>query len=199
MTKKEAKSSLRLKADSIKADRCKNLIAVLENPYDTHNIGGVIRNCNALGVDKVYVIDKYKSLPDEWQEMRTDKALKKTSASAVKWTFVKRFDSTEQCLDHLESNNFVSVATSPHIQGKDNYSLDEADFTEHKKLAVWFGSESTGISNLVTERCAFCLSIPMFGIIESFNLATTSGIVLYQSAKQRRAYIQKKRRKSEHT
>jgi tRNA (guanosine-2'-O-)-methyltransferase len=193
MTRDVKKSSLRAKANSVREFRCKNLIAVLENPYDTHNIGAVIRNVNALGVEKVYVIDKYNSLPDDWQEMRETKALKKTSASAVKWTFVKRFNTTESCIDHLEKNGFKSVITSPHQQDKENYVLDDADFTEYTKLAVWFGSESEGISELAIERCAFCVSIPMFGIIESFNLGTTSGIVLYQVAKQRRAYMEMKK------
>ena len=181
-----------MKADSIKEFRCKNLIAVLENPYDPHNIGAVIRNVNALGVEKVYVVDRYNSLPEDWQDMRETKTLKKLSASAVKWTFVKRFDSTDDCLSHLEENNFVSVATSPHQQDKQNYTLDDANFTEHKKLAVWFGSESRGISTTAIERCAFCVSIPIFGIIESFNLATTSGIVLYEAARQRRAFLEMK-------
>ena len=43
------------------------------------------------------------------------KSLSATSASAVKWSFVKRFDTTEDCLEHLGNNRFVSVVTSPHI------------------------------------------------------------------------------------
>lgn len=33
-----------------------------------------------------------------------------------------------------------------------------------------------------------CVAIPMFGIIESLNLGTSSGIVHYEVTKQRRAY-----------
>ena len=64
------KSSIRVRADAIKAYRCKNLIAVLENPDDIRNIGTVIRNVNALGVEKTYIVDSRKSLPEDWQEMR---------------------------------------------------------------------------------------------------------------------------------
>ncbi len=103
-------------------------------------------------------------------------------------TFVKRFDSTEECLAHLEKNRFVSIVTSPHRKGKENTFLHEGDFTEHAKLAVWFGSETKGISDLAVERSERCVSIPMFGMIESLNLGTSSGIVLYEVAKQRRQY-----------
>lgn len=190
------KSGARLRADEIREYRCRNLIAVIEDPKDVVNIGTVIRNVNALGVEKTYVVDPKKSLPDDWQEMRERGPLSKTSVSAIKWSFVKRFDSTEACLDHLESNRFVSIVTSPHIKGKKNATLDQVDYTEHAKLAVWFGNESRGISSLAVDRAELCISIPMFGMIESLNLGTTSGIVLYEVTKQRRAYAQLYRKRN---
>jgi tRNA (guanosine-2'-O-)-methyltransferase len=182
------KSRRRQRADAVKAYRCKFLIAVIEDPHDIRNIGTIVRNVNALGVEKTYIVDPRKSLPDDWQEMRSRKSLSDTSASAIKWTFVRRFDSTEVCLQHLEKNNFVSVVTSPHIKGQKNVVLHEGDYTEHHKLAVWFGNESRGISDLAVKRSKLCINIPMLGMIESLNLGTTSGIVLYEITKQRRAY-----------
>lgn len=188
------KSSARKRADEIRRFRCKNLIAVLENPSDIRNIGTVIRNVNALGVEKAYIIDPRRSLPDDWQEMRDRKSLSKVSVSAIKWSFVKRFDSTEDCLAHLENKGFTSIVTSPHVKGRTNAVLQEPDYTVHAKLAVWFGSEATGISDLAVERSAMCVSIPMVGMIESLNLGTTSGIVLYEITRQRRAYQEKYQR-----
>ncbi|MGD8326860.1 MAG: RNA methyltransferase [Sphingomonadales bacterium] len=189
-----SKPTVRKRANAIKPFRCKNLIAVIENPSNIKNIGTVIRNANALGVEKVYVIDPRDALPDEWQDMRDQRSISKTSVSAIKWTFVKRFDSTEACLDHLEKQNFVSVVTSPHVKGKTNVYLHEGDYTLHGKLAVWFGNEAHGISNLAVERCEMCIAIPMFGMIESLNLGTSSGIVLYEITKQRREYQSQYRR-----
>ena len=62
------------------------------------------------------------------------------------------------------------------------------DYKQHTKLAVWFGNEKRGISDLAVERSEMCVAIPMFGMIESLNLGTSSGIVLYEVAKQRREY-----------
>lgn len=187
MDKKE-KSSKRLRADKIKEYRCKNLIAVIENPRDIKNIGTIIRNVSALGVEKTYIIDPHKKLPDDWQEMREKKSLSATSVSAIKWSFVKRFDSTKDCFEHLEKNNFTSIVTSPHMKGQKNVILHEGDYTIHHKLAVWFGSESTGISDEAVKNSALCVNIPMLGMIESLNLGTSSGIVLYEITKQRREY-----------
>ena len=185
---KKSKRSVRARADAIKPFVCKNLIAVIEDPSDIKNIGTVIRNVNALGVEKVYVIDPRKALPNDWQDMREKPSLSKTSVSAVKWSFVKRFDSTDDCLHHLEKENFHSIVTSPHVKGMKNVYLHEGDFTEHTKLAVWFGNEKRGISERAVERSDGCVAIPMFGFIESLNLGTSSGIVLYEVTKQRRGY-----------
>lgn len=189
----EQETTLRKRAKAIKPYRCKNLIAVIENPMDIKNIGTVVRNVNALGVEKTYIIDSRKSLPEDWEQMRQRNSLSKTSFSAIKWSFVKRFDSTEECLTHLQKNRFVSTVTSPHVKGKDNFVLHEANYT-HPRLAVWFGNESRGVSSVAVDSSDFCVSIPMFGIIESLNLGTTAGIVLYEITKQRRAYQDKYKR-----
>ena len=189
------KSSKRERADKIKGYRCKNLIAVIENPANIKNIGTVVRNVNALGVEKTYIIDPKRALPNDWHEMRELNSISKTSVSAIKWSFVRRFDSTEDCLAYLQKNRFVSIVTSPHVKGKRNAILDEVDYTVHAKLAIWFGNESRGISDLAVEHAEMCVSIPMFGMIESLNLGTTSGIVLYEVTKQRREYQRKYRKR----
>lgn len=179
--------NLRIRADKASENRCKNLIVVLENPKTIENIGSTIRNIDALGAEKLYVVDGYKLLPDNWQNMRERHSLNKISASAIKWSFVKVFPNVEDCLSHLKKKNFVSVITSPHIKGKNNVILEKGDYT-HKKLAVWFGNESQGVSETAINNSEFCINIPMCGIIESLNLGTCTGIVLYEITTQRRAF-----------
>jgi tRNA (guanosine-2'-O-)-methyltransferase len=185
------KRSVRKRAEEIKPYHCRNLIAVIENPDEMRNISTVIRNVNALGVEKAYVIDHRGLLPNDWQDMRERKSLSATSVSAIKWSFVKRFDSTEDCIAHLEKKGFVSLVTSPHRKGQKNGILHEVDFTTYPKLAIWFGNEGRGISDVAVEHSEMCIGIPMFGMIESLNLGTSSGIVLYEVTKQRRDYQSK--------
>ena len=179
---------IRRRADAVKPFRCKHTIAVLEAPRDILNLGAVIRNVDALGIEKVYVVDPDNKLPDDWEEIRSRKSLAKTSSSASNWVFVKRFDSTADCHAHLKLRNFHSVVTSPHRKNKTCLYLDEVDFTQYNKLAVWFGTEGSGISDEAVSQAELCVAIPMFGMIESLNLGTSSGIVLYEVAKQRRRY-----------
>ena len=189
---KKSTNNLRKKANEIKDFVCKNLIVVIENPKSLANIGSIVRNVNALGAEKVYIIDNTNAFPDDWQDMRHWNPLVKPSASAIKWSFVKKFTSPESCIEHLEKKGFTSIVTSPHIKGKNNVELAEGNFT-HKKLAVWFGNESKGVSDYAIEKSEMCVNIPMYGIIESLNLGTSSGIVLYEITKQRREFEARKK------
>ena len=179
---------IRKRANAVKPFRCRHTIAVLEAPRDILNLGTVIRNVDALGIEKVYVVDPDRKLPDDWEELRERRSVMRTSSSASKWVFVKRFNSTAECHAHLKQNGFRSVVTSPHVKGKTSLYLDEVDFTQFNKLAVWFGTEGSGITDEAVQKSELCVAIPMFGMIESLNLGTSSGIVLYEVAKQRRAY-----------
>jgi tRNA (guanosine-2'-O-)-methyltransferase len=181
------KSNLRVRADRVKSLRCKNLIAVLENPKTVENIGSAVRNVNALGVEKLYVVDGYKILPEKWEDMRERHNLSKLSVSAIKWTYVRVFRSTGECLGHLGKKGFISMVTSPHVKGRVNIRLDEGKYIQ-PKLAIWFGNEAHGVSDEVISRSEACINIPMCGIIESLNLGTCTGIVMYEVTKQRRAY-----------
>ena len=183
-------SNIRARANKAKKYRCKTLIAVLENPKNLENIGSVIRNVDALGVGKLYVVDGFNLLPADWQIMRNKNSLNKLSASAIKWAYVHRFATTAECIEHLKKNHFVSIVTSPHQKGKLNLDLDNG-YYNHRHLAVWFGNESRGVSPEAIENSVFCVSIPMGGIIESLNLGTSTGIVLYEITKQRRNYTSK--------
>ncbi len=181
------KTSLRQRADKAKQFRCKNLIVVLENPKTIENIASTLRNIDALGAEKLYVVDGNKLLPENWDKMREKHSLNKISASAIKWTFVKVYKNTKDCINYLNQKGFMSMATSPHIKGKNNITLDGGIFTQ-PKLAVWFGNESKGVSDEVVHSSKYCVSIPMCGIIESLNLGTSTGIVLYEITKQRRKF-----------
>ncbi|CAM1365323.1 TrmH family RNA methyltransferase [Tenacibaculum xiamenense] len=160
------------------------LIAVLENPNFIINIGSVIRNIHGLGVDKLFVIDGQKRLEDNLEELRKRKSLLKHSNGAVKWTNIKVFTETETCFDFLNKNGFISVGTSPHNICKKQVKLTESNLVA-PKLAIWFGEESKGLSETAARMCEYCLTIDMKGKVESFNLSTTTGIVMYEAIKQR--------------
>lgn len=165
----------------------KYYICVLENPRDVVNIAAAMRNISAFGVEKLYVIGNNKMVQD-FETSRTNKHLTNVSVGANKWVFVRQFDTAADCIAHLRENRYTIAVTSSHIKGKKNVNLYEEAFTQ-KRLAVWFGNESKGISDEAATEADMCIQIPMGGIVESLNLGTSTGIILSYVSYQRLRFI----------
>lgn len=165
----------------------KYFICVLENPKDIVNIASTLRNISAFGVEKLYVVGNNK-LVKNFETSRNNKRLANLSVGSNKWVFVKSFSTTTECVEHLRKDRYTIAITSSHLKGKNNVSLYEESFTQ-KRLAVWFGNESKGISNEAVAAADMCIQIPMGGIVESLNLGTSTGIILSFIGYQRLRYI----------
>ncbi len=165
----------------------KYYICVLENPKDIVNIASAMRNISAFGVEKLYVIGN-NNLVNNFETSRNNKRLTGVSVGANKWVFVKQFDTASDCIVHLRKDRYTIAITSSHLKGKQNVNLYQETFTQ-KRLAVWFGNESKGISDDATEAADICIQIPMGGIVESLNLGTSTGIILSYIGYQRLRFI----------
>lgn len=171
----------------VKHLRNRYFVCVLENPSNMINIASTIRNISAFGVEKTYIIGGPDHLSD-FKSSRNNKHLLKLSVGASKWVFVKHFDTTSECVAHLRKNLYTIAVTSSHEKGKGNTDLYEGTFTQ-KRLAVWFGSESKGISDEAVNNADMCIQIPMHGIVESLNLGTSTGIILSYIGYQRLKFV----------
>lgn len=180
--------AVREKIRQIKHLQNKYFICVLEDPTDIVNIASAIRNISAFGVTKLYVIGGDKNLLRDFETSRKNSRLKHISVGANKWVFVKRFDTTFECMEHLKKNLYTSIVTSSHEKGKSNVILYEEIFTQ-KRLAVWFGNESKGVSDEAVKNADLCVQIPMGGIVESLNLGTSTGILLSYISYQRLKFV----------
>lgn len=184
-------SSLRKRATVAKKYRCNTLICVLENPQTIANVCQVIRTIDNLGVGKLYVVDKCNLFKSQlWTNFKNDKTLINLSVSAIKYVYVRTFNTTEACIDHLEKKGYISIVTSPHVKKKENIELKEGNYT-NKKLAIWFGNESTGITEDAIKKANACVQIKMVGITESLNLSVCAGIVLHEIISQRQKFLKK--------
>lgn len=171
----------------IKHLRNKYFICVLENPDNLVNVASAIRNVCAFGVEKLYVVGGVDILKD-FKSSRISKYLSKISVGANKWVFVKHFNTTNECISYLRKNLYTIAVTSSHKKGRENIDLYEGDFTQ-KRLAVWFGNESKGISDESVDNADMCIQIPMGGIVESLNLGTSTGIILSYIGYQRLKFV----------
>lgn len=168
--------AVRERIRKIKHLRNRYFICVLENPDNLVNVASAIRNISAFGVEKLYVVGGTDILKD-FESSRSNKHLTNISVGTNKWVFVKHFDTTSECVSYLKKKLYTIAVTSSHEKGRENVNLYEGTFTQ-KRLAVWFGNESKGISDEAVSSADMCIQIPMGGIVESLNLGTSTGVIL---------------------
>lgn len=168
--------SVRDRIRDVKHLQNKYFVCVLEKPGNLLNIASTIRNISAFGVQKLYIIGGSDVFHD-FESSRNNKRLTNLSVGANKWVFVKHFNTTAECVAHLKKNLYTIAVTSSHTKGKENVDLYEGEYTQ-KRLAIWFGNETHGVSDEAVDSADFCIQIPMGGIVESLNLGTSTGIIL---------------------
>eukprot|EP00658_Telonema_sp_P-2_P058713 TRINITY_DN47246_c0_g1_i1.p2 TRINITY_DN47246_c0_g1~~TRINITY_DN47246_c0_g1_i1.p2 ORF type:complete len:155 (+),score=41.59 TRINITY_DN47246_c0_g1_i1:214-678(+) len=110
------------------------------------------------------------------------RAMSRTSSSANLWVETVVFSDTASCFDALEQEGYTSFATTMHSQ--ESSCLYQTPWTQ-PRVAVWFGNETRGLTDTALSRAERHVHIEMQGMVESLNLAVSTGIVLSEIWRQR--------------
>jgi tRNA (guanosine-2'-O-)-methyltransferase len=149
-----------------------DITVVMENVQDPHNISAVMRTCDAVGIQDIYILNT--KIP------RHQKFGAKSSSSAAKWLSVHQFDNVDACFEALRKN-YKTVLTT-HLS-TDAVSLYEIDFTQ--SVAMVFGNEHAGVSDEVRALADGNFIIPQMGIIQSLNISVACAVSIYEAYRQK--------------
>lgn len=152
--------------------RQNNLTIVLENVFDPHNVSAVLRTCDAVGIQDVYIVNTRIGPHKRWGF--------KSSSSAYKWMTTHQFTDVIQCMDVIRSK-YKSVYTT-HLAAN-SVGLYEMDFTEN--MALIFGNEHSGVSDEMIALADGNFLIPQQGIIRSLNISVACAVTLYEAYRQK--------------
>jgi tRNA (guanosine-2'-O-)-methyltransferase len=153
--------------------RQSDLTVVLENVFDPHNISAVMRTCDAVGVQEVYVLNTKIPRHKKWGA--------KSSSSAAKWLTVHQFTDAEACFAALRQK-YDRILTT-HLSS-DAVNLYEIDFTS--RIALVFGNEHSGVSEEIRAMADGNFIIPQVGIIKSLNISVACAVTLYEAQRQKK-------------
>ena len=148
----------------------KPFIIILDSIEDPHNLGAIMRTAEACGAHGI-IIPKRHSVSLTY-------AVGKASAGAVEYVPVARVSNLAQTIDELKSRGIWIYGAD--MGGK---LWNEQDYSGPVGLVI--GSEGSGISRLIKEKCDFIVSLPMKGKINSLNASVAAGILMYEIAKGR--------------
>jgi len=158
---------------NVLAKRQPGLTVVLENVSDPHNISAVMRTCDAVGVQDVYILNTKIELHEMWSS--------KSSSSAAKWLTVHQFTNAEECFAALRKK-FSKIYTT-HLS-TDAVDLYEINLTE--SVALVFGNEHSGVSDDIIGMADGNFLIPQVGIIKSLNISVACAVSLYEAYRQKK-------------
>lgn len=150
-----------------------DITVVLENVFDPHNVFAVLRTCDAVGIQDVFVLNTIV----QWKE----KLGYKSSSSAKKWITIHEFDNTAACVVALRKRN-VRILTT-HLSAH-SVSLHELDLTG--KIALVFGNEHSGVTDELNAHADGNFTIPQVGMISSLNISVACAITLYEAFRQKK-------------
>ncbi|MEO6071186.1 MAG: RNA methyltransferase [Chitinophagaceae bacterium] len=160
------------KITSVLSKRQTGLTVVLENVFDPHNISAVMRTCDAVGIQDMYVLNSVIPLPKKWGF--------RSSSSANKWVTVHQYNDVAACFTALRKKYDIILTTHLTEEAKSVYELD---FTQ--KIALVFGNEHSGVSEEIRSLSDGNFLIPQVGMIRSLNISVACAVTLYEAYRQK--------------
>ncbi|TKY65129.1 tRNA (guanosine(18)-2'-O)-methyltransferase [Spatholobus suberectus] len=153
---------------SVVRNRTYSVCLVVEGLCDLGNVSAAFRSADALGVQSVHVVscDTNKRYKDN----------RHVSMGAEKWLDIELWDSTKECFKVLKSRGY-RIATT-HV-GMDAVSIHDLDWSCPTAIVV--GNENRGISDEALELSDLHCSIPMAGMVDSFNVSVAAGILMHHA------------------
>ncbi len=145
-------------------------IILLDGIEDPHNLGAIIRTANLAGAHGV-IIPKNRAAG-------LTATVVKASAGALNYTPVAKVTNLGQTMEELKKEGIWFVCAD--MEGTQMYRLDLKG-----PIGLVIGSEGSGVSRLVKEKCDFAASIPMQGNIDSLNASVAAGVLAYEIVRQR--------------
>lgn len=154
--------------------RQKNLAVIIENVIDPHNVGAILRSCDAFGIGEVHLLYT-QDHPPRMQELKT-----KAAASAAKWLKIQKWHSAAELIKAIRKKKMKLAVTT--LEGE---TAAPARTNLSGPFAIAIGNEHGGVSTALLEAADVRLKIPMRGFVQSFNVSVAAAIVLYEACRQR--------------
>lgn len=148
---------------------------ILENVRDPHNIGAVMRSCDAVGIHEIFLI--YTDHRDHNKFVLG----KRASSGARKWVDVFEFDNIPEAMDTIRSKGYEHIWATRIVDGSKN--LYDLDLTG--KVALLFGNEHLGVSEEAAAHADGNFIIPQVGMVQSLNISVACAVTLYEGFRQR--------------
>ncbi len=140
---------------------------ILDNVWDTYNIGSMFRLADAIGATKIFLCGDMEYPPNS--------RIHRAAVGTENWVPWEKRDTALEVINELKNNGIQTVAVE-----QSDRSISWKDYTPSFPVAIVSGHESNGVSKEVLDAVDVIVELPMFGFNKSFNVWGTTAIMAYK-------------------
>ncbi len=157
--------------DAVLARRTRDVVVVLEDIANEHNAAAVLRSAEAFGFFELHIVELSARFH----------ASTHVASGAEKWMHLVRHTSTAAAYEELRGRGYQIWASV----------LEDEPLPVHQvpiegKVALVFGNEHRGLSELAIAQADAHFTVPMLGFVESFNISVAVATACYDLLSRRR-------------
>jgi tRNA (guanosine-2'-O-)-methyltransferase len=156
--------------DALAAMRIEGTAVVLEDLFDPHNYGAVLRSCESFGIEHVHTINTRNRF----------RVSARVTQGSERWLSIHRHGDVEPAVLAVRAAGYRLLAAVPD----GGIALDDIDPRE--RVALAFGNEHAGLSTGLRARCDGEFRVPMHGATQSLNVSVSVAVALYVTTAARR-------------
>ena len=164
----------RMSVEEYRQSRKQPLVVVLDHVRSLYNVGSVFRTSDAFRLSGVCLCGITARPPHP--------EIHKTALGAeesVPWQY---FERTQDAVVWLKEQGYTVLAIE---QCEGSTKLPDFRRAPDKRYAIVMGNEVKGVQQDVVDMCDGCIEIPQFGTKHSMNVSVTTGMIIWEFAKNR--------------
>lgn len=142
---------------------------VLDDVWDTYNVGAIFRLADAVAAEKVYLCGGTETPPNT--------RIKKASINTTEWVQWEYCESAVEAISRIK-NKESGIKVIAIEQSEKSAPYNKVDYAF--PIALIVGHETNGVSKEVLEISDQIVELPMWGVNKSLNVMVSLGIVLYE-------------------
>lgn len=148
-----------------------DMTVLTDQVHKAQNISAILRTADAVGIPEIHMV----------QPLRGRLVYHTTAGGSSRFVAARVHNSIEHAMKAVRQRGFKLYAAhwSPRAI---NYR--EVDYTT--PFALVMGAEKRGLSDIAAEAADEHLTIPMVGMVESYNVSVAAAIILEEAMHQRR-------------
>ena len=143
----------------------RSFLLILDHLEDPHNLGAIVRTCEAAGVDGII-------LPEN-RSVSVNETVMKTSVGTLYNVKICQVTNLNNTIKYLKKKGFW-------IYGADMNGDDYSNVSFAPKSCLIIGNEGNGLARIIRESSDYIVSIPMKGKVNSLNASVAAGILIYE-------------------